>query len=330
MADTIPPDTRSAGSGNPPVDMDDVADVLSLLTGVSPGSNLTPGAVPLVAASLAMNTVTGATTSPLTVSGSSAAGQLVYIEQDSSTDHALTVNLAGTGGAAQSALNVVSANSAFSAAEISGTETAHGTLKMTHHGYAAGSDSGASALSVDLQTTVGGSTGTQAQGLFITSTTDSIPGGNAINVRYNSQDWFVVKGNVGTGNGIVGIGVATGHTPAGMLEIAQKDTTTVGLYMSALASGADMVELKDSGGNLRFQVNNAGNLITRATTLISTNCQIGSTTAAVSGGGNGCIGISNASTNPTGNPTGGGVLYASAGALFWLGTSGAATQIAAA
>ena len=40
--------------------------------------------------------------------------------------------------------------------------------------------------------------------------------------------------------------------------------------------------------------------------------------------------LSNAQTVPTTNPTGGGILYAEAGALKWRGSSGTVTTIAAA
>ena len=40
--------------------------------------------------------------------------------------------------------------------------------------------------------------------------------------------------------------------------------------------------------------------------------------------------LSNAQTVPTTNPTGGGILYAQAGALYWRGSSGTVTTIAAA
>jgi hypothetical protein len=46
------------------------------------------------------------------------------------------------------------------------------------------------------------------------------------------------------------------------------------------------------------------------------------------GGGDGVIGIANAPTAPTANPTGGGILYASAGALVWRGSAGTVTTIA--
>jgi hypothetical protein len=48
------------------------------------------------------------------------------------------------------------------------------------------------------------------------------------------------------------------------------------------------------------------------------------------GGGVGVVGMLNATTVPTSNPTGGGVLYAEGGALKWRGSSGTITTIAAA
>lgn len=46
------------------------------------------------------------------------------------------------------------------------------------------------------------------------------------------------------------------------------------------------------------------------------------------GGGVGVIGIANRGTAPTTNPTGGGVLYCSAGALLYRGSSGSVTTVA--
>lgn len=59
------------------------------------------------------------------------------------------------------------------------------------------------------------------------------------------------------------------------------------------------------------------------------NTQFASLTGAF-GNGAGVIGIANATTVPTTNPSGGGVLYAEAGALKWRGSSGTVTTIAAA
>lgn len=60
---------------------------------------------------------------------------------------------------------------------------------------------------------------------------------------------------------------------------------------------------------------------------LRSNTQFGSTTRSF-GSGDGVIGIANALTAPSTNPTGGGVLYASAGALVWRGSAGTVTTIA--
>lgn len=48
------------------------------------------------------------------------------------------------------------------------------------------------------------------------------------------------------------------------------------------------------------------------------------------GGGTGVIFIANDNTDPTSNPTGGGILYVSGGALKYRGSSGTTTTIASA
>jgi hypothetical protein len=259
-------------------------------------------------------TINGQLTNVNTSADPGGQGAVGFFKSNATTTHALTAfqNASGT---TQAAINAVSNNANFSAVEITGTETGHGTLKIAHQGYANGSDANAAAVSLDLQTTVGGSTGTAAQGLFITSTTDANPGGNAINVRYNSSDWFVVKGNPGTGKGTVGIGVATGHLPTGMLEIVQKDTTTPGFFMQALASGTDMMQFQDSGGTQRLKLTNAGNIVTNAISFYQSALQLGATSADVGGAGGAVISMKNATTNPTSNPTGGVIFYSSTGGV---------------
>lgn len=260
--------------------------------------------------SLAVTPPGNPTSTSLDVEGATnGAGQLAFIKNSPivNGDHTLTVNQSGTGADNTVAGNFTSNSDLSSTVYINGQATQRGVLKITHLGQASGSDTGASGLSIDLQTTIGGATGTAAQGIFLTSTTDSIPGGNAITIRYNSQDWFVVKGNVGAGNGIVGIGVATAHVPAGMLEIAQKDTTTFGLAMTAIAMGTDMINLKDSGGSQRFQVSNGGNLVARANAFFTSPVMFGTTSSDAGGGGGGVLCICN-NTDPATNPASGHIL----------------------
>ena len=91
-------------------------------------------------------------------------------------DHVAVFNLAANGGANNAGLNVVSANSAFSACEVTGHESAHGTLKISHvnPGPDPASDENAAALSIDLQAGTAG--GTAAQGIFLKSTTGGTSG----------------------------------------------------------------------------------------------------------------------------------------------------------
>lgn len=57
----------------------------------------------------------------------------------------------------------------------------------------------------------------------------------------------------------------------------------------------------------------------------SNNVKLAAATDVASG--QGVIGIKNATSNPSGSPSGGGVMYADAGALKWLGSSGTITTL---
>ena len=91
-------------------------------------------------------------------------------------DHVGVFNLAADGGTNNAGLNVVSANTAFSACEVSGHETGHGTLKISHvnPGPNPSSDANAAAISVDLQAGIAG--GTADQGIFLKYTTGGTSG----------------------------------------------------------------------------------------------------------------------------------------------------------
>src|SRR5262249_19105243 len=71
-------------------------------------------------------------TPPISVTVSS--GVAISAKSTSKTpgDHVAVFNLAANGGANNAGLNVVSDNTAFSACEVSGHETGHGTLKVSH------------------------------------------------------------------------------------------------------------------------------------------------------------------------------------------------------
>lgn len=91
-------------------------------------------------------------------------------------DHVAVFNMAGLDGTNNAGLNVVSANRAFSACEVTGHESGHGTLKISHlnPGPDDASDANSAAISIDLQ--AGEAGGTAAQGIFLKSTTGGSSG----------------------------------------------------------------------------------------------------------------------------------------------------------
>jgi hypothetical protein len=80
-------------------------------------------------------------------------------------------------------------------------------------------------------------------------------------------------------------------------------------------------------GTNRYQIYQAG--ITDQQSVHEANMQMFSTTLSF-GGGVGVLGLADATTVPASNPSGGGVLYAEAGALKWRGSAGTVTTIAVA
>lgn len=243
-----------------------------------------------------------------------------FFKTTSSTEHVVTIYQAGTSGIdVAAALNVVSDNPQSTAMYLSGTELDRGTLKIAHRGSATGIDASAAAVSIDIQTA-----GTAAQGIFITST-DGPTTGNLITVRNNSRDDMVL-----TAAGRVGLGLATSTTPGGRLELAQVDDSTPGLVVRAHSTGAgNLAEFKrSSDGAVRTRIDAQCQLVTQQIAFFAgSGIQVNSSSTQF-GGGSGVVGVANATTAPTTNPSGGGVLYAETGALKWRGSSGTVTTIA--
>ncbi|MFD7130522.1 hyaluronoglucosaminidase [Streptomyces sp. NPDC059894] len=126
----------------------------------------------------------------------------------STTAHTVTINHKATSGD-RAALNVTSDNPATSAMYLTGVETSRGTLKISHMGYADGSDAGSAGLSIDLRTS-----GTASQGIFVTAT-DGPTKGALIVLRNNpGVEDLVVKST-----GRTGIGIARGATPQSQLHV---------------------------------------------------------------------------------------------------------------
>ncbi|MFD0372545.1 hyaluronoglucosaminidase [Streptomyces sp. NPDC059071] len=142
----------------------------------------------------------------------STTGEGLYVKSTNTVDHAATVYLeAATGGG--SALNVISDNTESSAMYLRGKErTSRGTLKIAHVGQADGSDTGASALSIDLQTK-----GTASQGIYLTATQGPTSGALLVLRNNAGLEDLTVKGT-----GLIGIGIDRGATPRGQVHIVQR------------------------------------------------------------------------------------------------------------
>jgi hypothetical protein len=117
-----------------------------------------------------------------------------------------------------------------------------------------------------------------------------------------------------------------------------------GNALEMITTGADNVAIgfhagqSDGTTDTVATVSNTVMLGYRAQAVASDVAVIGSKTSPMSlclgnygdqtGSGIGVVALSNATTNPSTNPTGGGVLYAQGGALKWRGSSGTVTTIA--
>jgi hypothetical protein len=120
-------------------------------------------------------------------------------------------------------------------------------------------------------------------------------------------------GNV---SGKIGAGLASG-TPAGRLEVVPGDDATAGLVIkSNSTSGTDVIQTKRaSDGAVRTRIDRNCQIVTLETAYMAgSGVQIGAT-ATQFGGGVGVLGLTNATTVPTTNPTGAVVLYSEGGVL---------------
>jgi hypothetical protein len=214
-----------------------------------------------------------------------------------------------------------------------------------------------------VTTQVGGTpTATTGTGTTATITLTSAPNvavGDLIYVTgftplgYNSTTPVVVTGVSNTSPFSVSYANATtaAMTVAGTVStpaqasVTARSAGTKGLIVKGASGQATrFLEVQDSTGAAQFWVNQAGVTVaqngistgvytansdgsTVFTTPGSKNVQMGGGSASV-GGGSGVVGISDRTTPPTSNPTGGGILYAEAGALKWRGSNGTVTVIA--
>jgi hypothetical protein len=162
--------------------------------------------------------------------------------------------------------------------------------------------------------------------------------GPALSLTGATGNTLVVDTNVlvvdATGNN-VGIGTAA---PTGMLTIYDAGNTRndhikfgtsdavsqfIRLGRNSGTGHFDLVAAQVGSSGFHFFVDNTLEVLT-----LENNRNIGLNTLTQFGSGVVVVGLANATTVPTTNPTGGGVLYAEAGALKWRGSSGTVTTVA--
>ncbi|MEN9327928.1 MAG: hypothetical protein RI947_736 [Candidatus Parcubacteria bacterium] len=136
--------------------------------------------------------------------GASALGNMINVKVDNAAyaQAAFYMNYDGSSNAVEivsnstdtssNALSITGNNPNDSTLGVIGYETGKGSIKVTHNGT--GSDSNASALSIDLA-----GTGTRAQGVYVDSTAATGTLGNLLRLRNQTVDKFVVnyQGNLG-------------------------------------------------------------------------------------------------------------------------------------
>jgi len=128
------------------------------------------------------------------------------------------------------------------------------------------------------------------------------------------------------GSIVASIGGYNGGVAYGGLYLGPGITPSAANY-AMICDGSSTVQVNTPGAaGIGYLAVNGG---TFPLSWKSTGMQFMSSTYSL-GGGSGVIGIANDTTDPTTNPSGGGVLYVSAGALKYRGSSGTVTTIAAA
>lgn len=134
---------------------------------------------------------------------------------------------------------------------------------------------------------------------------------------------------------IINYGNQVGFTWAGDIDTAKWSSTLGGYYLTFGTDGNPTYSYGSWGVSGRtykgvVRMASTGAFMTVYSTYLSTsgygNLVFGSMSEV--GGTGGCFHVTNASSVPTSNPSGGGVLYVQSGALKYRGSSGTTTTIA--
>jgi hypothetical protein len=153
-----------------------------------------------------------------------------------------------------------------------------------------------------------------------------------------------VSGLTSALSGKAGLASANAFTVGGQSITSESATVKPLILKGAASQSANLQEWQNSGATALASVSNTGGALfaqVQSAAYLNTSGQttlrldggrnVGLATGAGSyGAGTAVVFIGNASSTPTSNPTGGGILYVEAGALKYRGSSGTITTLGAA
>jgi hypothetical protein len=223
----------------------------------------------------------------------------------SSGQHSISAICQATTGDNISGINVSSSNTKFSSAQITGVEEGHGTLKISHVKPTA-SDVNASALSIDLK-----GSGTASKGIFIDATEGGTTG-NLLDIRNGgvAELRLTAAGDL--------ILAEDFSAPDGKLTVRLNNDSDSGISVKANSTiGGNLLELRRSSDSaVRTRFDSQCQFVTQQSAYFTgPGVQFGATSGTFGGGSGGIIGINNATTVPTTNPTSAAILYVQGGEL---------------
>jgi hypothetical protein len=174
--------------------------------------------------------------------------------------------------------------------------------------------------------------------------------GDMLQVQNNGATVLATISSTGTFRSAGLITAGSASNVLGQLTVYSTSASRIGAVIQGAASQtANLQEWQNSAGTVLSRIDSAGGpwfagnlnmtgttsyLNASGTNLMTLNSQPQvnffntNTGITTNGGGQKVIHIGNATTVPTSNPTGGGILYVDAGALKYRGTSGTVTTIA--